>query len=393
VKPVLDFGRLAAVSTTVQTPFYVYHADAAREACYRLRQGLLEWGSADMAFSVKTNPLFHLLRDLRSTGSWVEVVSDHEFRLARLAGYEPATIIYNGPLKAGGVSAETVAAACINIDTIAEVTVLERAGAERGHSVAVGLRICPPLTSPTWSRFGLNLEEGEVHEAMDLIRSSRILQFRAIHCHLGTQVIDTRLFAESIRFLRSLWGELRIPGHVWLDIGGGLPYEHSQCSDNQPLDPTTLFRTLAALWGSPRPHLIIEPGRYVAAPSLTAVGRVIATKKRPREPLIIVLDLGTNHNVMGAFFDHLWEFSVVEDSIQQYRVCGPLCMEDDVMSGETRGPVPRIGALAAMHNAGAYSLSLARNFIQPIPAVVELGESSHTVLLDRGCFESAFGAP
>jgi diaminopimelate decarboxylase len=93
---------------------------------------------------------------------------------------------------------------------------------------------------------------------------------------------------------------------------------------------------------------------------------------------------------MAAFYPHLWSFQRTEVFEQSFRLCGPLCMEDDVLSGAMTSPLPEAGSLVATLNAGAYSMSLSREFAQPLPPV--LGLTPHgdlQPLRTRGQFPSS----
>lgn len=81
------------------TPFYVYAPFGANLAFCQLKASLRNWGNGTLAFSVKTNPFFGLLKDLKSWGRYAEVVSCWEYQLALNAGFLPQEIIFNGPMK------------------------------------------------------------------------------------------------------------------------------------------------------------------------------------------------------------------------------------------------------------------------------------------------------
>jgi ornithine decarboxylase len=180
---------------------------------------------------------------------------------------------------------------------------------------------------------------------------------------------------------------------VWLDIGGGFPYDHSVPLEDQPFSPLLFFETIADAWSAAlRPPLLTEPGRFIAAPSMAIVSRVLSRKPRSGEPTIVVLDSGTNHNVMAAFYEHLWSCADAAQPACRYRFCGPLCMEDDILSGEKLASLPSAGSLVAVFNSGAYSLALSRTFIQPRPAVFALrADGSHKLLVPAESAEQAYG--
>jgi diaminopimelate decarboxylase len=226
-----------------------------------------------------------------------------------------------------------------------EFDVIEHGAKRIGCRVRVGLRVCPPFTAPSWSRFGLSIEAGEFEQGFARVRDSRWMQFAGLHSHCGTQVPSRRVFRSAIRLLRDLWRDCHLSDEFWLDIGGGYSFAHDSVGDSDSW--LSFFADLGGEWPTSCPFLIVEPGRVVAGPTMTLICRVLAHKQRPGEPIVVVTDGGTNHNVMGAFFEHVWEFVEVEEAdAVAFRLCGPLCMEDDVMSAERNGALPKRGSLA-----------------------------------------------
>lgn len=357
------------------TPFYLYLRQRAREALRALLSGLHHWGVADVAYSVKTNPFNALLRDLANWGVLAEVASTWELAQAKAAGFSLERIVVNGPLKSNADCEQLVLEPprVVNIDSMDELGAIEYAARVRGVRIAVGLRLCPPKFDDTWSRFGLQEESGEFAEAIEFCRLSPALQLRCLHVHLGTQLADINRYTTTVQALRSLWVRYHLEPEVFLDIGGGFPYDHALDLSRQPFDPAAFFARLADAWGDTwRPRLTIEPGRFIAAPAMAVVSEVLSRKPRIGEPMIIVLNSGTNHNVMAAFYEHAWLHEMAGPSAL-HRFCGALCMEDDVLSGQRYGPIPSRGDIVVVMNAGAYSFSLAREFIQPRPPVFVMG--------------------
>ncbi|MGH8491040.1 MAG: hypothetical protein ACREXS_19780 [Gammaproteobacteria bacterium] len=232
---------------------------------------------------------------------------------------------------------------------------------------------------------------GEFQEAIRIIRGCSSLQLVCIHFHLGTQTDPLDRYFRVIDFAQELWGKIDLDKDVWLDLGGGYPYQHHRPLHSQIFDPISFFTALKKRWRFPiRPPLLIEPGRWICSSSFAIVSRVLASKKRLSEPTIVVVDSGTNHNVMAAFYEHQWVF---ERTLEQdrFRLCGPLCMEDDILSGPMLAERPVNESLVVMLNAGAYSFSLSRTFIQPRPAVVRIEGSKYQLLVDQECVDGVYG--
>jgi diaminopimelate decarboxylase len=263
-----------------------------------------------------------------------------------------------------------------------ELDFLEEISSKLGCNIPIGIRICPPKDNNVWSRFGIQIETGEVGDAFSRIKRNPLLNLMTVHFHLGTQIDRGEVYIGAIKQAKNLWDEFQLGSEVHLDIGGGFPYQHDKCSENQEFKPINFFSILRNAWGDgKRPVMIIEPGRFIAAPSLMLVSKVLAIKQRMEEPTIVVLDSGTNHNVMAAFFEHEWHFSKVSKCKKEFRLCGPLCMEDDILSGPMSSQIPIQSSLAVMLNAGAYSLSLSRTFIQPRPPIISFIENGKCELL------------
>jgi diaminopimelate decarboxylase len=385
---------VADASDRYGTPIYLYFPQQARLAYQTLYKALAHWGYGRIAFSVKTNPLYALLNGMREWGSYAEVVSAWEFALARAAGFPPGCIVYNGPLKTDEELKAIVGSPplTVNLDSLDELLRLEVAVRRSIVPLGVGVRLCPPHPNFPASRFGMEISTGEVAEALGRIAAHPNMFLASVHFHLGTQIQDLSTYTTMLAVTKELWYRHRLGPEVWLDIGGGFCYDHAVRFDQQAFEPARFVRALAEDWDEPRPPLLMEPGRFIAAPAMAVVSRVLSCKPRTGEPTVVVLDSGTNHNIMGAFYEHLWEFPANGSEPGEYRFCGPLCMEDDVLSGARSGPCPRTGDLVVMHNAGAYSFALSRCFIQPRPPILQLNDDgTTTVLQSRETLAGAYG--
>lgn len=385
-----------AAAQELGTPLYVYLPREAQNAYLSILNGVQLWGSRiKLAYSLKTNPYYALLGDLRSWGSSIEVVSDWEYDLARNAGFLPEDIVFNGPLKTGPILRHIANKRLftINIDSSEELEAFETFDNFYGTPVDVGLRVCPPRADTAWSRFGLQIENGEFESCLRRVEANPRLFLKSVQIHLGTQIEPIEKYFRTLEFANELWTKFDFGPEVWLDLGGGFPYCHDLTLESQKFDPKEFFSNLGVRWASTnRPPLIVEPGRWIAAPAFAIVSRVVASKSRIGEPTIVVLDSGTNQNVMAAFYNHRWAMEETCDKEGEYRFCGPLCMEDDVLSGPLRGSMPKQDSLVVTLNAGAYSLSLSRTFIQPRPPIVSVNEDGlYEVMVQRECIDNTYG--
>lgn len=140
------------------------------------------WPNSILSYSFKTNALPWLISYLRERGFWAEVVSDHEYELALALGYPAERIVYNGPVKGRErLRAALAAGSIVNLDAKREVEWAAELGRELPDAqLAVGLRVNWDLearvpgestTGAAGSRFGFNVDNGELDEAIARLRA------------------------------------------------------------------------------------------------------------------------------------------------------------------------------------------------------------------------------
>lgn len=164
------------------------------------------------------------------------------------------------------------------VDSAAEIA--KFAGLPRDVSVLVRLAH-PDAVSPddaSW-KFGV-----APHDAAALVEQCLRagLHVAGFSFHLGARAASPSAWQHAIRRTLELMGSLerthRIRFEV-LDLGGGLPVGNGGAGH----DLKDVARGIRSALASAPTHLtvIMEPGRFVAAPAMTLVARVIGTAMRP----------------------------------------------------------------------------------------------------------------
>jgi diaminopimelate decarboxylase len=369
---------LADVARAVGTPFWIYDAGVIRRQVDRLR------GFDTIRYAQKANSNTSILRLMRECGVAVDAVSAGEVERALAAGYVP-----------GGEEAEIVFTAdIIDRATLARMTELgipvncgspdmvDQVGrARRGHPV--WLRVNPGFghghsaktnTGGIYSKHGIWHEE--VEECLGLV-DRHGLRLVGLHMHIGSGVDYAHLQAvgEAMRGLVRRLGR-RIEA---ISAGGGLstPYrpgdpEVDTGHYHEIWDATR--RAIAADQGAPL-RLEIEPGRFLVAQSGKLVAEVHSVKRVGRNHFVLV-NAGFNDLARPAMYGshHEIEFltpdgAKVEGAPERLAVAGPLCESGDVFTQRSGGqvefremPLPRVGDLAVIHDAGAYGASMSSNY-------------------------------
>jgi diaminopimelate decarboxylase len=121
---------------------------------------------------------------------------------------------------------------------------------------------------------------------------------------------------------------------------------------------------------------VIEPGRAIVGPAGALVARVVdvkpafalsATVDRPQadHKHFVVLDAGMTELLRPALYGAFHRILPVDepaDGEAAVDVVGPLCESSDTLGADRRLPLPRVGDLVAVLDAGAYAAAMAFNY-------------------------------
>jgi diaminopimelate decarboxylase len=355
-------------------------------------------------WSYKTNYTSAVCNILHQEGSWAEVVSKFEYEKARALGVPAENIIFNGPNKPRDILTRAVAeGAYINADHMSELQLLETIASEQGKTFSIGLRVnFNTGFSQPWSRFGFNLESGQLHEAVRWIDLSPHLKLNGLHCHIGTFVLEPRAYFEETKTLCRLMQEFEDKYDIEIDIidiGGGFPSrnalqqiylppeqavpdinEYCEAVCDALLDGTQ-YR---AEQGRRLPRLIFESGRAVVDDAQVLICTVVGTKRLPDGQRAAILDAGTNLLFTAYWYNHQIRLTRETTGAEEETVLyGPLCMNIDVVRHSIYLPPLVAGDRLVISHVGAYNNSQWQQFIEYRPNVVLIDETSQCSIIRK----------
>jgi diaminopimelate decarboxylase len=372
------------------TPFYLYAMSALRAAWHAFDDA---FGSHPhtICFAVKANGSLALLRELARLGAGFDIVSEGELARVLRAGGDPARIVYSG---AGKTAAEVRAAlaadiACFNVESLAELELLDATAGALGTRARIALRVNPDIdarthpyiaTGLTEHKFGIPLSEAEgVYERG---ASLAHVEITGIAAHVGSQILDAGVFARTADCLVALARRLEARGIAieHLDLGGGLGIGYGRDAAPTPAD---YARAVLPVLSDCPWRVVIEPGRALVGPAGVLVCRVSYLKPQGAKRFAIV-DAGMSDLLRPALYQAWHEIvpvSVREDvDAETYDVVGPLCESADFL-GRDRALRIASGDLLAVLDAGAYGFVMSSNYNgrgRPPELVVD-GRRTHVV--------------
>jgi len=419
------------------SPLYVFSEPRIRSNIERLkRAGRLVNRPVRFCYASKANSNMRVLKTVRASGIDIEVNSGGELFKALRVGFRPHQIIFNGTSKTDAELDEAVGAGIysINVDSIYEIELVEKAAQRVGKRANIALRLTPEIgtrshlglqTALLTSKFGISYSD-----VLDAFRRAllhpELLHVSGIHIHVGSQTPDVEPFAEAFK---AMWEHLvtlhRETGHALehINLGGGIPVnylrdksmadqlpEHERDMLGAELEPSEVLsaalnvaresaRAASAEHLLDRVTILLEPGRSIIADAGLVLTTVRNIKRRPEtNDVWLLTDAG--YNLLLSMNNYKWYYHLVSASRAEatsdtdYKVAGPLCDSGDVYFDiEREGRLPdyrslpaavQPGEVLALLNSGAYSLAQMFHYNgRPLPAAVMVREDGKVDLIRR----------
>ena len=373
------------------SPLFVFSERTLMRTVRRVKSAFTSrYPGAVLGWSYKTNYLQAVCALMHHEGSLAEVVSAMEYEKARALGVPGGNIVFNGPLKPLPILRRAAAeGALINADHLDEIDDLLAVAGERDETLAIGIRLnLDAGIQPQWSRFGFNLESGAAMAAVERMARSGKLRLRAVHCHIGTFILDPEAYGRQIAKMLAFAYEVeeRFGFRIdTLDIGGGLPSRNKLKGTYLPPDvaippvedyANAVGAALAAhLRPGHQPRLIIESGRALVDEAGLLITTAVAAKRLPDGTPTYILDAGVNLLYTATWYAFNVEIDRLVPGPREPSVLyGPLCMNIDVVHEKVSLPALPRGTRLIIGPVGAYSVTQWMQFIAYRPAVVLIAE-------------------
>ncbi len=394
----------------LQTPFWYYDLDLLRRTADEVAKYSRKYGIG-VNYALKANVEPRILQIIISKGFGADCVSGNEVIYAVEHGFRPETVVFAGVGKTDREISRAIdlGIGCFNVESLMELEVIDSIASAKGVQVNVAVRINPDIDAHTHKYVTTGLEENKFgisrHEfdgVVELLKKCKSVDFRGLHFHVGSQILDVReVYSEECRRASEIVDYFESRGLVVknIDLGGGLGVNYKN-PDSEPIpDFGTWFSTINDnLKRRPDQRVIIEPGRSIVAQCGSLISRVVFVKHGEHKSFLI-LDAGMNDLIRPALYGayhHIENLTVEElnnssshktragaatqektaqtespESYTSYDVTGPVCESDDVWGTDRRLPESHRGDLLAINSAGAYGsvMSSRYNLRDIAPAV------------------------
>jgi diaminopimelate decarboxylase len=353
------------------TPCYVY-SRAALEAAFMEYRNALEGVDHLVCYAVKANSNLAVLDVLARLGAGFDIVSGGELERVIAAGGDPSKIVFSGVGKKPAEMSRALALGihCFNLESAAELDVLNREAGELGCVAPVSVRVNPDVDAKTHPYISTGLRQNKFGLAMDealrVYRRAMQLdhvQVVGLDCHIGSQLTELSPFIDTLHRLLALVDRLAEEGIALrhLDLGGGLGVQYR---DEQPPSIARYIGAIREALGGRKLQLMFEPGRSIAANAGLLLMRVEYLKTTAEHHFALV-DAAMNDMLRPALYQAWMDIRPVRDApggqLAKWDVVGPVCETGDFL-GKERTLALRQGDLLAMFGAGAYGFTMSSNY-------------------------------
>ena len=364
---------LTEIAARFGTPTYVY-SRAAIEGAFAAYTAALRGRPSLVCYAMKANSNLAILNLLARAGSGFDIVSGGELARVIAAGGDPRKVVFSGVGKTAGEIAQALDAEilCFNLESVAELEMVERVAAAMGTRARVSVRVNPDVDPKTHPYISTGLKSNKFGVAyadtLPLYRRAAKMghvEVVGIDCHIGSRISDIAPYLEAADRLLDLVDALAREGIdlAHIDFGGGLDIRYR---DENPPAAAELIGALIARVDA-RGHggktLMFEPGRSIVGTAGALLARVNIVKPG-EEKNFLVVDAAMNDLVRPALYDAWMDVQPVEHRngpARTYDVVGPICESGDWLARERQLAVES-GDLLAILGAGAYGMSMASNY-------------------------------
>ena len=382
---------LAALAETVGTPFFCY-SSAAMVGRYQALAAVLDPLGVDILFAVKANSNQAVIATLAAAGAGADVVSEGEIRQALAAGVPAHRIVFAGVAKTEAEMAFALEAGIgqFNVESFAELTMLDAVARKMGRVAPVGLRVNPDVDAGTHEKITTGRKENkfgvDIAEAPAFFAAAADLagvDARSMSLHIGSQITDLAPFERAYRGLREMTLALRAAGVTidHLDIGGGLGIVYG---DETAPDLDRYAAIVRDTVGDLGCRLSVEPGRFLVGNAGILVCRVILVKAGETRDFIFT-DGAMNDLIRPTLYDAYHAIRPLHPRGPARKrpadIVGPVCESGDYFGKGRHLPPVEVGDLMAVMGAGAYGAVMASTYnSRPLaPEVLVAGDRHHVI--------------
>ena len=359
----------------IETPFYYYDCDLLRETLQAINKELKKYENFIVHYAIKANANAKVLNIIQQTGMGADCVSGGEIQRCLDCGFPADKIVYAGVGKSDweinlGLDHDIF---CFNVESVAELEVINELAAKKGKVANVCFRINPDVSANTHAKITTGLAENKFGIAMQdmlptILAASKMsnIHFIGLHFHIGSQLLEMTDFRHLCSRINEIQDGLEQENIKIknINVGGGLGIDYDNPDNHLIPDFKSYFYTFARYLNLREGQkLHFELGRAVVGQMGSLITRTLYVKQGTAKQFAIV-DAGMTDLIRPALYQasHKIENLSSDGALHAYDVVGPICESSDVFAKDIELNTVHRGDLIAMRSAGAYGEIMASQY-------------------------------
>ena len=397
----------------IETPFYYYDMDVLDQTLAAINEESAKHRDFVVHYAIKANANPRILETIRKAGLGSDCVSGGEIQASLDAGFAPESIVFAGVGKSDweinlGLDNDIL---CFNVESIAELEVINELARLKGKTARVAFRINPEIgahthanitTGTAENKFGIAMSD--IERITNLVQDLSNVEFVGLHFHIGSQILDMNDFRSLCNRINDIqnWFDIHNVKVETINVGGGLGVEYHNPDKQIIPDFKSYFDTFAKhlkLRNGQKVHF--ELGRAVVAQCGAMITKVLYIKQGVTKQFACV-DAGFTDLIRPALYQayhHIENLQATGDRSQvirleggplqtpprgesykpfpwegfgvgssqpynrkEYDVVGPICESTDVFAKSREVAECHRGDLLAIRTAGAYGEIMASQY-------------------------------
>ena len=394
-----------------KTPLYVMDESLIRGNCRRYVNSFNKEKNK-VAYAGKAFLTKAMCNLIKEEGLFLDVVSGGEIFTAYKSSFPMDKVYFHGNNK----TIEEIEMA-INLgvgtfvaDNFQELENINNVCKNKNIKQRVILRIIPGIEAHTHeyiktgqidSKFGFTLINNSAIEAVKKASELENIQFVGLHCHIGSQIFETKPYEEEVeimlKLIKIINKELNIDIEE-LDLGGGFGIYYKDGDKPKKIEDFCKIildkvKKCSKELGVREPVLVIEPGRSIVGNSGITLYSVGSVKEIPNVAKYIAVNGGMTDNIRPALYKSEYECVICNKALnnlaEEVRIVGKCCESGDVLVNNVKLPIVETDDLLAILNTGAYGYAMASNYNKALlPSVVFVNNDKVKLVCRRQTYEN-----
>lgn len=354
-----------------KTPLFIFDLDKIRDNFNKFKN---LFPNFKIFYSVKTNPMEDIIRDLHFKGSNFDAATIGEIEILRSQNVSPDKILFTHPIKLPETikKSRELGVKRYTFDCLEELRELVAYAPKQQYF----LRIRPPVDGSFYEytdKFGASLT---IIEDIFNYAINKKIKIHGLSFHVGSQNMSFKPWKTTLNLCKKLINKYydKIPVFRVINIGGGFPYPYK-------LLPCPSLKSISVYI-----HRLIkefpkdiefwaEPGRIIVADAGVLVCTIIKNIKREKNRWLYI-DMGIYHGLIeilesrGKLNYRIESFKKGKET--KYNISGNTLDPDDTVAIDISLPVDlKMGDKLILSDIGAYTTSfLTKYHAMPAPDIV-----------------------